>query len=351
MKNLISLFKQSLFKHYGGLSPTQLEHFLLHTGNLLTSGVPIKDALHIVVCSKKNTQLKEVAQELLHSIMRGESFEQSIEKILTIPHSISITLKAGTQTGALGQAMLDAATILHKQAKHKQTINMTLQKPLFTLSACVAIFFIAAIFVAPSLAHLFTTLNAPQPRSLRTIIWIGRNWAGIILSVLVMLLLFRFISHRYPQVAPLRLIGIRQHQTTIALFIFLKNLINHGQPLLNALDLLKDEFESHEKIALEKVKFDILAGAPLAAALSNLEAMGLDAQDLGLIDFSNQSSNLLTGFDLIITKHETELQATLKKIEVLLGPIIMFFIGGIVLMTVVSLYKPLISLGTLIKIS
>lgn len=334
--------------HFQTLSRVELIELCEHLGSLLAKGISITQALELHIQGAHKTKQKLI-QPIINDIMAGTSFGKSIVKHLNFPTHINALIAAGESSGKMSATLLSSAMLMKKHEEQKKAIIKTLQKPVMTFAACLFIFIIAALFVAPSLVQLFSTLNAPTPKALKFLLIIGNQWAMIMSGLSVVLVTGSLLNHKFKIYQKIDPLGISAHQAIASLCGSAALLISHGIPLLETLKVMTAESSGSIKTALESAITLLLEGQPLSVACQQLKKSGFDDQDITTLMFAHQAESIAQGFELISEHHQKQLSKRLSRIELVAAPLLMLIIGAIVTLMIMSLYKPLLSVGSLIK--
>lgn len=88
-------------------------------GRLYRSGVDLDQSLHISVAVLRNTALQQSFSRMQKSVVTGSSLAEAVQRVPGLPATFRRLLAAGESTGALGQALAQAADQHQRHAQHQ----------------------------------------------------------------------------------------------------------------------------------------------------------------------------------------------------------------------------------------
>lgn len=171
------------------LSLSQKISFTRELQTMLSSGIPILDALYNVEINSHDPKLKELAQTLKNSIENGYTFAESISKIYGKTFgSVYVSLvKTGEDAGELDITLDRMLTLLRKQDAIKSKILNASIYPGVLISMMFGLLVLFAKFVFPSFAGVMLYNGADIPPLAQAIMgemdFIGKFWWLIAISI------------------------------------------------------------------------------------------------------------------------------------------------------------------------
>ena len=323
---------------------------------LLTAGLPLVSALQALAEQTDSVLLKRTLVDVREGVEEGSSLARALGKTPKIFPSLYINMvAAGEASGTLDTVMENLAEYLESQMELRRKVRGALMYPTLMLCFCTLVTVVLFIFVVPSVVDIFKKQGATLP--LPTIIMIGISnflvhyWyllIAVVASIPYAVRSYyktndgrRKIDH-WALRAPI-FGGIYVKIATARISKTLGTLVQSGVGLLSAIDITKNIVNNiHVQEALDKTRDGVREGRSLA---NELNASGIFPSMLSRMVAVGEKSGQLENMLLKAGKsYENDVNATLSGLTTLLEPIMMFFVGGIVLLIVISVLLPMADL-------
>ncbi|MBR1373790.1 type II secretion system F family protein, partial [bacterium] len=141
---------------------------------LISSGIPLVEALLFIENDSANPKLQAISRELKNKIMAGSTFSATIADYSHIFNKVYIGLtKAGEDSGELDKTMLRLLELLKKQDSIKGRVLGALMYPAFTVLLAMVIVTIMLVFVFPTFKEMFDTQGKEMPWITATLMTAG----------------------------------------------------------------------------------------------------------------------------------------------------------------------------------
>lgn len=184
-----------LFSDIGGkkLNQKSLSVMCNQFAIILSSGVPVDDAMRLVATQTEDKVLKKILMRSAEDISHGSSVADAFVKNgANLPQLFIETIRAGEVSGTLVHSFQTMAEYYEKAYKMRQKIKTTMTYPIFVLIIAVVVLIVVIGFVMPTFTRIFESLNADLP--MQTVILINishffAKWWWVIAAVIVGLLL------------------------------------------------------------------------------------------------------------------------------------------------------------------
>ncbi|MDD6350787.1 MAG: type II secretion system F family protein [Lachnospiraceae bacterium] len=184
-----------LFSDIGGkkLNQKSLSVMCNQFAIILSSGVPVDDAMRLVSTQTEDKVLKKILMRSAEDISHGSSVADAFVKNgANLPQLFIETIRAGEISGTLVHSFQTMAEYYEKAYKMRQKIKTTMTYPIFVLIIAVVVLIVVIGFVMPTFTRIFESLNADLP--MQTVILINishffAKWWWVIAAVIVGLLL------------------------------------------------------------------------------------------------------------------------------------------------------------------
>jgi competence protein ComGB len=164
--------------------------FLKMTGELLTRGYPLSEALNSIIYHLPNRHKDDIMEGLL-SLKEGCYFYQILEKLEFNDHLIGYVYYA-EQHGGLAAAFLDGSKMMEKRAKDWDQFKKLLAYPLFLILTTLILFFFVDKILLPRFSSLFTSMNVKANFFTNVIYYFGEILPFLFSILFILILLFVF---------------------------------------------------------------------------------------------------------------------------------------------------------------
>ena len=327
----------------------------IHT--LLKAGVPIMRALAGLQESSQNTAMKAMLADVRESLDGGRELSVSLArhpKAFT-PFYLSM-VRVGEMTGRLEEIFLRLFDHMEFERFMREQVKSALRYPSFVVMAMAVAIFVINIWVIPAFAKVFAGFNAELP--LMTRILIGFSdfmvawWHALIGGVIAAAVAFRSwtatvkgrkrwdaIKMRIP------IAGKIVRKATLARFARSFALASRsGVPVIQALTTVAmtvDNAFIAEKI--EKMRDSVERGESVLRSAINSGVF--TPVVLQMIAVGEESGSLDEMMEEIADMYQSEVEYELKTLSQQIEPILIVFLGVLVLILALGIFLPIWDLG------
>lgn len=326
---------------------------------LAQSGIPVIESLIFIENDAAKSKVRSVAKELRRQIMAGSTFADTIAKYPKVFGQIYIGLvKAGEDSGELEKTLERLLELLKKEAAIRAKVIGTLMYPAFVVVLAMFIVTVMLVFVFPAFKDMFDAQQAKLPWITATLMSLGEflkvYW--ILIPIIFGTVIFgttfllkwepskRIIDNFVLKIPVLTdLIQFANFSNFIAV---MQVAYDAGVPIVDCLylsNLTLTNFTLRDKISSATNK--VQQGQHLSMALKSSSVM--PKMILFMIATGEQSGRLgdmlLQATIFIDKKLETIIDLMTRMVE----PLMLLFIGSIVLVLALALYLPLFQSYTL----
>ncbi|OGC06642.1 hypothetical protein A3H38_05590 [candidate division WOR-1 bacterium RIFCSPLOWO2_02_FULL_46_20] len=304
---------------------------------LLSSGVPLLEALHIIKNISKRVEIDFIIQQLA----QGESLASAMKK--TFPAMMVSSIEGGERIGSL-EAILDRlAKHYEARAETEDKIKSALIYPSFVTSLCLVSLFVLFVFVLPGFKTLFVDLNTELPLFTRIIIGLGDVFSKIWYLPFMVTLTMVFLYLRYEK-RDEWLLKIKYYSRgqVIGAFRTLGSLLQGGIPIVEAFKTTAST--SNNKAFREiifKIKESIENGVRLAEALAQYEIFPNEA--VQMVAVGENSGNLAEMLLSISGFYEKEKEIATKRFTMMLEPVLTLVVGLVVGVIAIAMFLPMMN--------
>jgi MSHA biogenesis protein MshG len=340
------------------ISSVDLMVFSRQMHTLIRSGVPMLRALAGLQESATNAAFARILLDVRASLDSGRELSAALQRHPQVFSAYYVAMvRVGETTGRLEEVFDRLAAHIEFEKEMRDRVKSALRYPAFVMAAMVAAVVIINIFVIPVFAEVFKGFNAPLPAMTRLLIGVSQFFVHFwpVLAAAVFAAVFGFRAYvRTPagrrkwDALKLRLpiAGKIILKATLARFARSFALaIKSGVPIVQALSVVSDVVENvhvAERIAGmregvergESVLRTAVAAEVFTPVVLQMIAVGDETGELDALLFE------VAGY------YEREVDYELKSLSAQIEPILIIFLGVLVLILALGVFLPLWSLGS-----
>lgn len=335
------------------LNETDLLNLTYFLKLIFSSGMSLLDGLDSIGMQSSGSKVSRAAAILHDKIESGKSIYGSMLEHPDLFPTIYVSLiRAGEVSGNMDQVLDDAMSYLKWKIKLKKDIGMAFVYPLIVMIAVFSLMGILFVFVLPKLVAVLTTMNAELPlitRILISTVEIARDyWPMILLFVIAVpvalnifyrsysgrRLIDRFIL-KVPIIGPL--LKKFDHSRYFRTF---STLFKSGMSMDKTLEI-STSVVKNTSIAdtFENINNAVLGGELLSTSFSRTG--DFPPLIVNIIEIGEKTGTLDSSILNISDIYDRDVPETVKKIFVIIEPVMIFILGIIVLFTISSFFLPL----------
>ena len=350
--------RSPLLSHSIGIR--QMAHITRQLSALLRSGLAIDEALGIIAQQLESSGSKRVLLGIRSRILEGQSFAQACQAFpSTFTPLYRATIAAGESSGKLDQVLERLADYISDKGQIHRKLQMAMIYPLMLTSVSILVVIGLLAYVVPEITGVFDKMDQQLPDITVALIassnFLKNNGLYLLLGMLSLSAVakallrnanHRLKYHRFLLTAPLLskfTKGINTARFTRTLAI----LTNSGVELLEALKISSQVLSNNamEK-AVENTDLRVREGQSLNKAL---EKTGLfPPVTIHLIASGEASGQLPRMLANAADDQEREMEALTELTMGLFEPILILFMGLVVLMIVLAILLPIFEMNQLV---
>jgi MSHA biogenesis protein MshG len=339
-----------------GFGKPQTEDLVLFSRQMYTvtkSGIPLLRGLRGLAASTHNAVLREALEDVLSSLEAGRDLATSFARHPQIfpPLYISI-VRVGEATGTLEAAFQRLAEYLKQEQETQDRVKAAMRYPIIVMIVIALALGVLTTFVIPKFAPLFRALGDHIPLPTRIIIGasdIARGYWHIVLGSIAgcVLAARHYVStdaglykwHRFKLRIPV--LGKLAHEAILArISRSLAISLTAGMPMLQTLHIIArsagNEFMAERVLRLRDA---VERGEPLSRAAASVGMFPpLVLQMMSVGEETGEVAELL---DEVAGFYEREVDYALKNLSAAIEPILIVFVGGMVLTLALGIFLPL----------
>lgn len=179
----------------GRLKIKHLVVFSRQMSTMISSGIPIIQALDMLQSKAENKRAKEVFRNLFEEVQKGNSISDAmLSQQGAFPNLLTNMVRAGELGGTLDKSLLRMSTHFEKEAKLSSKIRSASIYPAILAVVSVFVVLLLVTFVLPSITSMFDASKMPWTTKIILSFshFIINNWIGIIVTILFLVVGIRF---------------------------------------------------------------------------------------------------------------------------------------------------------------
>jgi MSHA biogenesis protein MshG len=322
--------------------------------SLTKAGIPLTRAINGLIDTTNSSVLKKALEVINTDLSSGMNLAAAFRKHDHIFEPLYVSLiHVGENTGQLEQAFQQIANYLELEQKTKQRIKSATRYPMFVSIAIVLAVVVINVLVMPQFTKMFEAFGAGElPLPTRILITTSNfflnYWIHLIVATIGAIYLFvRYIKTKDGRYwwdklkLKFPIVGDIIYRSLLARFSRTFSMMTRsGVPLITALNIVAEVVDNawvSEKVldmrnGIEKGE-SILVVATRAELFSPLT--------LQMISVGEETGQLEEMLEQVADFYEEQVDYDLKKLSDYIEPILIVFIGIIVMVLMLAIYLPM----------
>ncbi len=343
-----------------GLSATQLVVLTQQLATLIRAGLPIDEALAALADEASDRRLRAIVAALRSRVMEGQTLAASMAEFpQSFPEIVCATVQAGEQGGALDDALDRLADYAETRDNLNRELISAFAYPILLLLVAFAVVGGLMTSVVPRVVDVFSNLGGQLPWLTRVLIAISGfvsqyGWL-LLMAIVISVVAWRLVL-RNPEMRRrvdafwlrLPLLGrVLRAAETARVTRTLAVLTGAGVPVLESLRLAAQTLKRLPlQQAMRRAAQRVREGTAIARALG--ETQSFPSVALRLIASGERSGRLAEMFEAAAVQQSREVKSALDLLRAILAPLIILFVGALVLAIVLAILLPIFELNNLI---
>jgi type IV pilus assembly protein PilC len=323
---------------------------------MVNAGVPILRSLDMIQRQQKPPLFRRALKSMIQDVNQGESLAKSMRNWPRVFDNLTVAMvEAGEAGGVLDETLRRLALLLEQNSKLQNQVKGALGYPITVFVVAILVFLGMTIFLIPSFASTFKSLNAELPAFTIFMVTLSDflRSPGALLLVAAIILAFVLLARYYQTpfgrrqidrlILKIPLFGDLIQKTVTAQFCrTLASLSKAGVPILMALDLLFETTSNRVMSdAIKASRQDISEGVPLSTALGSKNLFPELA--ISMLGVGEETGNMDAMLSKVADFYEDEISTTIKLLTSLIEPAMIILVGGIVAAILLAMYLPMFS--------
>jgi type IV pilus assembly protein PilC len=323
---------------------------------LIRAGMPILQALELLIKRQKDQQLRHILQNVTDRVKAGELLSDAFAAQGMIPKIYTTTLMAGEKSGNIDEVLTRYVYFQRLAMSFRKKLFVSLIYPTMLVSVVMIMVTFLFTYVVPKFADLFNSLDQKLPDITVFMLSVGVNAQKYAPFVLAGLVVGGFILWRWKDTdrggdqidrvilsMPV-LGGIRLKHQVASFSRMLATLLQGGLPLVPAMETAGASMSSRRILkGVVRAGLRVREGQGLASSLEEQKIFPELAVEM--IEVGESTGKLAEMLNSVAEFYEEDVQTALGAAMALIEPLILIvmavFVGGVL----ISLYLPIFTLG------
>ncbi len=336
------------------ISKKDLAIFSRQLAVMLDARVPVVQSLLTLAAQSSNTSFREVLSRLVELVEEGNTLSEAFSAFPKIFDVFYINLiRSGEASGKISESLYYLGDHLEREYDITGRIKGALVYPAVVLAVFVVVIIIVMTFVMPKLISLMAEMGGEVPLMTRILIGFYQfflSYGWIILLAFMGLIIFLVYYFRteegrkvYDRII-FKVPFINSFLEKIFLIRFAENLstlIMAGLPITRALKITQDTIgnEVYKEIVFTAEK-NVSEGEKISAALVRYPER-VPAFVVQMVKVGEETGKLSFTLNEIVNFYQKEIKRMVDNFMTLIEPILIIFLGIMILILAVSVISPL----------
>lgn len=342
------------------LSEKEKVLFIKYLSVLLAAGLSLSQAVDVLRDQAKGPT-KNILDTTSECIKNGQSLADGLAHYPHIFTHIFVNLiRAGEESGTLGDNLEYLAVQSQKQYELKQSIRGAMMYPMIVLVGGLGVSIFIIIFIFPNILTLFQTMHIELPITTRILLAVANFFKAYPMQVILGSLITAFLLFTSYSIKITRNIwdGFLLHVPVVGsiiknsilanFFRLLGTLLQSGMPLADALHITNSTITNHAyHKMLAEIEDRVMQGSDLAIELAKYHFLipGLAQRLIHVGDVTGTVKKMLM---FMADFYAKEVDESSKRIATLVEPLLIIsmgvLIGFVALAVITPIYKVVTSI-------
>ena len=342
------------------LSVKELALLTRQIATLIQSGIPIEETLSAVASQSEKTNVRSMLLAVRAKVLEGYTLADSLAEFPSaFPTLYRSTVAAGEHAGHLDLVLNRLADYTEARQQARQKIQLAAIYPVILCFVAISIVVFLLTYVVPDIIEVFVNNGQELPSLTQGLLAVSDflgQWglaiavvlvaAGAVFKFMLKKDGFRFAYHKRLLHMPF-IQKISRGANTSQFASTLSILNSSGVPLVDAMRISSEVLTNDcLKASLAEAAQKVSEGANLH---NSLEQTGyFPPMMIHMIASGESSGELDEMLERTASHQESDLQGLIETIVGLFEPLMLLFMGGVVLVIVLAIMLPILNMSNLV---
>jgi len=328
----------------------------------MRAGVPIMEALEVIVEETQHKMLKNILSDMVDSLRAGDTFAAAAAvHPEAFPNFYVGILESAELTGNLDSVLNQLADYIDRDQKARGKVTAALIYPAVVAAMSVVTVLVLAVFVMPRFEVFFASLHAKLPLVTRLLLsatsFMGKWWYAIFALIIILVGTFVAMQRspggkakidalklKLPVVGDLTETAIIERTCRV-----LASMLRAGVDLPRSMAVTAESSNNAVyRTALEKVREAMMQGEGLAEPISQTGLFPAAARQMFRV--GEETGTLDQQLEVAAAYYARELETKLERATALFEPAIIIFMGVVVGFVAVALISAMYGIYNQVKV-
>jgi general secretion pathway protein F len=343
------------------ITPQDLALITRQLATLVGAGLPLVECLGALVEQVDSARQKRILSQVRERVVEGGTLADAMKAHPRVFNDLYTSMvRAGEASGALDLVLIRLADYTERAAQLRGKVRSALTYPVVAATVSAGILFFLLSYVVPKVTRIFAETKQALPTMTVILLAVSRvaaDYWWLIVGLVIAVVIGVRVSIRTPpgrlrfDRSLLRIPYFGKLLKKVALARFartLSTLLLGGIPLLQSLDIVKHVVNNSVlKNAIEDGRNSIREGQSVA---DPLKRSGLFPPLLvHMIAVGEKSGELEQMLSRAADAYDNEVEASVSALTSIMEPVMIIFMGGVVLFIVLAILLPIFQMNELVK--
>lgn len=350
----------SIFQSRRSISVKDLALLTRQIATLVQSGIPIEETLSAVASQSEKPAIRSMVLAVRAKVLEGYTLADSLAEFpAAFPKLYRSTVAAGEHAGHLDLVLNRLADYTEARQQARQKIQLAAIYPVILSLVAVTIVVFLLTYVVPDIIEVFVNNGQELPPLTQMLLAVSGflgDWGWLLALLIVAAIVvfrmalkkdgFRMAWHKRLLMMPF--IQKLSRGTNTSQFASTLSILNSsGVPLVDAMRIASEVLSNDcMKAALTDAAQSVSEGASLHKAV---EQTGyFPPMMIHMIASGESSGELDQMLERTAAHQESDLQGLIETIVGLFEPLMLLFMGGVVLVIVLAIMLPILNMSNLV---
>ena len=328
---------------------------------LQRAGLPLVSSLSSLREQVSSVYFKKVLTQVIREIEAGATLSQAISRYPDVFDALYVNMvRSGEFSGKLDEILIHLAEMGEFDAQTRDKVKAATRYPLITVVTIVIAFMMIITFVIPKFSLLYSRFGSELPLATRILMWINNtirhDWPKVIVALTALIFAFRTVintpSGRFQWdlfKIKVPVFGKLFFYLTMSRFAkILSELLASGLPIIQSLQLVSDTIgNAVVKKAVLSIQQSVNEGKGMSEPMKRSGYFSpLVVQMVAIGEQSGKTDELLNHAADYYTDQANYIT---KNLTTLIEPMLLFVIGGMVLVLALGVFMPMWNLTSVVN--
>jgi type IV pilus assembly protein PilC len=339
---------------FARVKPYEMAVATRQLATMVSSGMTILRALHVLETQSENKLLKETLAGVRGDVEAGLLLSDALERHPKIFNPLYVAMvRAGEAGGVLEMSLLRTADQLEKDASLRRQVRSAMIYPTLIISFALIVMLALVAFLIPVFQNVFKQFGGHLPALTQFMVnfsaIIRHQWyilIGVVVGSVVAFIKWKKTDSGRAQWdafklrIPLKIGDVVQKVALARWSRTFSSLTAAGVPVMQALDITgKTAGNAVIERSMTAVIDSVKAGGTISEPLKHAKAFPPMVSHM--VGVGEETGAVDAMLSKIADFYEDEVAAAVKALTSILEPAMIIFVGGIVGVIVISMYLPL----------